>query len=86
MLDKIELNEYESKRERAPEPTHADIQLAEQLSSDVLEPKINVRWLSTGEVEISATSWVGVIQFSQVEIHVVPKLVGGQLGVLRMLQ
>jgi 5-methylcytosine-specific restriction enzyme subunit McrC len=86
MLNKIELNEYEVKRERTPEPTRADIQLAEQLSSDVLKPKITIRWLSTGEIDISATSWVGVIQFSHVEIHVVPKLVGGQLGVLRMLQ
>jgi len=86
VFTQIVLNEYQSKRERVSPPTHADVQLAEQLSSEVLEPKIIIRWLSTGEIDISATSWVGVIRFSHVDVHVVPKLVGGQLGVLRMLQ
>lgn len=86
MLIKIELNEYQSKREHVPAPTLADRQLADQLSTEELEPKIIIRWLSTGEIDISATSWVGVVRFSHVDIHVVPKLVGGQLGVLRMLQ
>lgn len=86
MFTQIALSEYQSKRESVHPPTPADIQLADQLSSEELEPKIIVRWLSTGEIDISATSWVGVIRFSQVDIHVIPKLVGGQLGVLRMLQ
>ncbi|PND55340.1 hypothetical protein CRM90_22960 [Mycobacterium sp. ENV421] len=35
---------------------------------------------------MTASSWVGVVRFSAFEIHVVPKLVGGTLGVLRMLE
>ncbi|WP_197519482.1 McrC family protein [Mycobacterium sp. E2327] len=67
-------------------PAPADLRLAEQLASNKLAPKIAIRWLRTGEIEVSASSWVGVIRLSNVEIHVVPKLVGGSLGVLRMLQ
>jgi 5-methylcytosine-specific restriction enzyme subunit McrC len=34
---------------------------------------------------VSATSWIGVVRFHDVEIRVVPKYAGGDLGVLRML-
>lgn len=86
MLTQIVLNEYESKREPVASPTRADLRLAEQLANNEIEPKIVIRWLSSGEIDIAATSWIGVIRFSNVDIHVVPKLVGGQLGVLRMMQ
>ena len=36
-------------------------------------------------VWVSARSWVGVVRFSAFEVRVVPKLAGGNLGVVRML-
>ena len=38
-----------------------------------------------GGIRVSATSWVGVVCLRDVEIRVVPKYAGGDLGVLRML-
>lgn len=86
MRPRVELSEYEHRRIPLPPPSASDIRLADQLEGNDLEPRIAVRWLANGEVDISATSWVGVIRFSQLDIHVVPKLVGGQLRVLRMLE
>ena len=45
-----------------------------------------ISWLLGGELEVRSTSWVGVVQLSGVHIHVVPKLAGGSLAVLRMLE
>ncbi len=86
MRPRVELSEYEHRRIPLPPPSASDIRLADQLEGNDLEPRIAVRWLANGEVDIRATSWVGVIRFSQLDIHVVPKLVGGQLRVLRMLE
>jgi 5-methylcytosine-specific restriction enzyme subunit McrC len=87
MSQTIELVEYESRCVRAPAPTAADQELAERLSVDGdLEPRLEVRWLASGKVEVKASSWVGVVRFSALEIRVVPKLVGGTLAVLRMLE
>lgn len=86
MRVRIELGEYERRKITVPAPTSTDIRLAEQLTGDGLEPRIAIRWLATGEVDITASSWVGVIRFSQLDVHVVPKLVGGPLRVLRMLE
>ena len=44
-----------------------------------------MQWLFDGSAEVSARSFVGVVRFSDFDVHVVPKLVGGNLGVLRML-
>ena len=84
---RIELGEYERKRADAHPPTAADEALAARLGA-VGEGagRLDVRWLSNGAVEVQATSWVGVVRFSGVEVHVVPKLVGGSLRVLQMLQ
>ena len=38
-----------------------------------------------GGIRVSATSWIGVVCLRDVEIRVVPKYAGGDLGVLRML-
>jgi 5-methylcytosine-specific restriction enzyme subunit McrC len=38
-----------------------------------------------GGIRVSATSWIGVVRLSAVEIRIVPKYAGGDLGVLQML-
>ena len=82
------LGEYETRRISAPAPTPADVLLADQLAGDHegTEARLTVRWLASGQVEVAASSWVGVARFSELEIHVVPKFVGGSLRVLRMLE
>jgi 5-methylcytosine-specific restriction enzyme subunit McrC len=83
----IELTEYETRRVRSRAPTESDLKLAEALSAfGDLEPRLEVRWLTGGRVEVKAASWVGIVRFSGLEIRIVPKLVGGTLGVLRMLE
>lgn len=84
---RIELGEYKRHRTHTTPPTDADERLARHLSAEG-EPsaRLDVRWLANGEVEIQASSWIGVVHFSNLEIHVVPKLVGGSLQVLRMLE
>ncbi len=83
----VELAEYQKERVPAAKPTPADLKLAEKLSAGgAVDARLDVRWLTDGHVEINATSWVGVVQFSALEIHVVPKLVGGSLRVLRMVE
>lgn len=87
MIQTIELAEYESRRTIAAPPTAADQVLAERLSvCGDLELKLDVRWLAGNKVEVTASSWVGVVRFSALEVRVVPKLVGDALQVLRMLE
>jgi len=82
---KIEVNEYQQLRHKSAAPSHEDEQLAERLMSDSAHPRLQVRWLSNGEIDVTAHAWVGVVSFSQVDIHVLPKSVGGNLGLLKML-
>lgn len=89
MSDRLVLEpiaEYQQRRIPAPPPTEADLALADQLTGAGRQPKLVVRWLAGGEMEVAASSWVGVVRFSGVQVSVVPKLAGGNLGVLRMLQ
>ncbi|MFL0176828.1 McrC family protein [Mycobacterium sp. SMC-13] len=88
MFQTIELVEYESRRVRATRgPTTADLELAARLSAGGdLDPRLEIRWLASGDLEVRASSWIGVARFSSVEIRVVPKLAGGTLRVLRMLE
>lgn len=81
----LALAEYQRTRTPAPPPTPEDLRLADRLSGDAANPRLAVRWLAGGDVEITASSWVGVVRFSHLDVHVVPKLVGGPLRVLRML-
>lgn len=39
-----------------------------------------------GEIRLHASSWIGVVRFEQFEVRIVPKLVGGNLGVVEMLE
>ena len=86
-MQTIELTEYQSTREKALSPTEDDLALAERLSlGRDRDPRLEVRWLAGGKVDITASSWVGIVRFSALEIRVVPKLVGGTLRVLQMLE
>jgi 5-methylcytosine-specific restriction enzyme subunit McrC len=81
----IELSEYQRRRVSAPTPTEADVQLADKLMGDETNARLVVRWLANGDVDITASSWVGVVRFTHLDVRVVPKLVGGALRVLRMI-
>jgi 5-methylcytosine-specific restriction enzyme subunit McrC len=83
----IELAEYgRVRRDDGGSPTAADRELAERLKAEGTGPRLVVNWLTGGQVEIEATSWIGVVRFSNLEVRVLPKLSGGNLQVLRMLE
>lgn len=82
----IELSEYQRARVTVADPTNEDLRLADRLTGDGHDPRLAVRWLANGDIDITASSWVGVVRFSSLDIYVVPKLVGGALRVLRMLE
>lgn len=80
----VELAEWESNR-RLPvdELSASDRQLA-----DVLRQADGGRLLIDERrdgVFVTARSWIGVVRLSGIEVRVVPKLRGGNLGVVRML-
>ncbi|MFV8228681.1 McrC family protein [Mycolicibacterium fortuitum] len=87
MRQTVEVAEYQTTCVTSAKPTPADLKLAEKLSAGgVIGARLDVRWLADGQVEIKSTSWVGVVQFSALAIRIVPKLVGGSLRVLRMVE
>jgi 5-methylcytosine-specific restriction enzyme subunit McrC len=80
----LELREWETAT--APEGadlTDADRRLAESLADG--DRRFVVEELRGG-VRLRATSWIGVVRFERFEVRVVPKLAGGNLGVLEMLE
>jgi 5-methylcytosine-specific restriction enzyme subunit McrC len=81
------LNEYETRLIPSPPPTPADQRLKARLApGGDLQPRLDVEWLADGHMRVTTFSWVGVVRFSAVEIRVVPKLIGGALKVLRMIE
>lgn len=69
------------------EPTPDDENLANSLAAGGdITPRLDVRFLVGNRMEVVTYSWIGVVRFSSVEIHVVPKLIGGSLRVLRMIE
>lgn len=87
MIQVIELVEYQAKCLPAADPTPADLALATQLAAaGDIEARLDVRWLANGRIDLRASSWVGVVRFSAIEIRVLPKLVGGELRVLQMIE
>jgi 5-methylcytosine-specific restriction enzyme subunit McrC len=86
----IVLGEYERRRLAASAPSQADLRLAAHLSGDADDDdsrsRLRIRWLQSGDIEITATSWIGVVGFTHFDVHVVPKYVGGPLRVLQMLE
>jgi len=81
------LDEYDTKVFDCPAPTLADKHLRDSLAAGGdATPRMDVRFLAGGQMEVTTYSWVGVVRFSSVEIRVVPKLIGGNLRVLRMIE
>lgn len=64
--------------------SEADRRLAGELSSGETG-RLVVEELRSG-VRVSATSWVGVVRFEEFEVRVVPKLAGGNLGLVEMVE
>src|SRR5690606_28518163 len=79
----VRVAEHRSFTERSDSPSDADLQLARRLAEQQM---LTVRWLADQRVEIVSNSWVGVVRFSNLDVLVEPKLVGGNLRVLRMLE
>lgn len=61
-----------------------DRQLAETLGN-VEGGRLWIDELRTG-IRITASSWVGVVRFENFEIRIAPKLAGGNLGLIEMLE
>ena len=82
---RVTVSEYATGVCACPLPSAADRAAAEALAAAGGDAKLRIRWLVGDRVEISSTSWVGVVRFSNLEIRIVPKLVGDELNVLRMI-
>lgn len=86
-MDSYRFGEYETRVIDCPRPTPGDKRLAQNLAAGGgLTPRMDVDWLDGGQVKVTTHSWVGVVRFSAMEIRVVPKLIGGTLRVLRMIE
>ncbi len=79
-----ELGAYQRIRQPAPPPTDADLRLADRLA-DPQSPRLQLRWLANGDIDITASEWVGVLRLSTLDIHITPKYVGGSRRLLKML-
>ncbi|MFF6790244.1 McrC family protein [Streptomyces filamentosus] len=55
------------------------------LEDGALDGRLTVRELSGGRIEVTAGPYVGVVRLDACEVRVVPKYLGGDLDVLRML-
>lgn len=80
----VRLREWESDhRETGIALTTGDRALVQALGEG--EGRLRVTELP-GCLRFDSSAWVGVVRFSEVEVQVVPKLVGENLGVLQMLE
>ncbi|WP_306316274.1 MULTISPECIES: McrC family protein [unclassified Streptomyces] len=79
----IVLSEYESRIVEDARLTARDRELTED---PALNRLITLRSLDRDRLEIRAGWYVGVLELDAMDIRVVPKLVGGNLNVLRMLE
>jgi 5-methylcytosine-specific restriction enzyme subunit McrC len=77
------LSEYETRRLPWSAPGPADRRLGEAV--EVGGRRLRIRWLTGDQAEITTYSWIGVVRFEHHEVHIVPKLCDGNIGVLRML-
>jgi 5-methylcytosine-specific restriction enzyme subunit McrC len=79
----VDLAEWQTvERGDLPDLTDGDLALAAALAEG--DGRLIVEELRDF-TRIRSTSWVGVVRFSTFEVHVVPKYVGGNLGILQML-
>ncbi|HEY9285130.1 MAG TPA: hypothetical protein VIP46_16880 [Pyrinomonadaceae bacterium] len=83
-LPVYELAEWTRREAEGVRLSEADRRLAGELSAGGTG-RLVVEELRSG-VRVSATSWVGVVRFERFEVRVVPKLVGGDLGLVEMVE
>ena len=81
----VSLNEWQTRAVSAPEPSRDDLDLAAELSADG-QRKVDLRWLRSGQLEVTSYSWIGVVRLSGFTIQIRPKFAGYELGVLKMLE
>ncbi|NUK51974.1 hypothetical protein HRW14_17195 [Streptomyces lunaelactis] len=79
----VEVREYETRIVDAVSLSDGDRCIVE---SPHLDSRLQLRALDRDRLEIRADCHVGVVVLDALEIRVVPKLVGGDLGVLRMVE
>jgi 5-methylcytosine-specific restriction enzyme subunit McrC len=77
------LEEWKTGSISGVELSFQDLKLAAQIGGE--EGRVTVEEMKGG-VRVKAYSWVGVIRFSQFEVHIIPKLAGEFLGLVRMLE
>jgi 5-methylcytosine-specific restriction enzyme subunit McrC len=77
------MEEWSTKIFEYGEPTLADERLASRLRSG--DSPVGVEWLRGGRMKVETKAWVGLLRFTRQEIRIVPKLVGSDLGVLKMI-
>lgn len=79
-----ELTEWKTLTVGGARLSDSDRRLAGELAAGEVG-RLVVEELRSG-VRVSATSWVGVARFEQFEVRVVPKLAGGNLGLVEMIE
>jgi 5-methylcytosine-specific restriction enzyme subunit McrC len=80
----LELAEWKTTFLEGVSLTEADKKLAAELMSGE-DGRLTVEELRTG-VRVNAHSWIGVIRFENFEVRVVPKLAGGNLKLVEMIE
>jgi 5-methylcytosine-specific restriction enzyme subunit McrC len=84
LLPTFELGEWQSRLFEGEALTPVDHQLEQNLEAGE-EGRLLVDELRSG-VRVTARSWVGVVRFERFEVCVVPKLAGGDLGLVEMIE
>ena len=82
---RVELPEWRTREFPGLSLTPSDRALAERLRGGAGHGRLYVDELRTG-LRIRATSWVGVVQFEEIEVRVVPKLAGDHVGLAQLLE
>ncbi|MGW7205182.1 McrC family protein [Streptomyces sp. NPDC054837] len=82
-LREVELREYGTTVVEGVRLGPADRALC---GSERLATRVRIRELAGGRLEVTAGPWVGVVRLDACEIRVLPKYLGTQLDVLRMLE
>ena len=78
------LREWETRTFPDIHLSRADLEIYNRIG-ETLEPRLGIDELRNG-LRVRATSWVGLVRLETIEIRVVPKLAGGQLGLARLLE
>lgn len=83
-MQQIELAEWGEKIIDNVSLSDRDRKLATRIGGSDQQGRVDIDELRTG-VRIRAKSWVGVLCFEQFTVRIVPKLAGGNVGLLDML-